>query len=586
MQLVGFGSSDPLGQIELALVYLADCCDGSVSENGVGFNKLDSELGKQLAEQVEVGLAIGQYLAAHKLLRRYGKQLSNAGLMLPDLESLIDALSGIDDKVVPLPLKKQDPWIGSQWRRGLSEQQQQAFDLAHEWFFNKPDKPFVLTGYAGTGKSFCVQRIVHSIRDLRQLRVALVSPTHKATAVLAQFAESAGLEDVHIGTLHSLLHVMPGHADENGKTRLEINGFSQEPHYKEFGLVVIDESSMIGEELLSFIPPTIPTIFMGDKAQLSPVEDEVDGEGRDSPIFDLPCGINLTQVMRYDGAIAAYATAIRQDIAAQFAPRVASGGNLTKIRDKEEWEMAVIEAFSRVEDLKQYPDDVRVLAWTNRRVAELNKLIRNTLFDPSQEFCVGERLMAKVPIIKTVVRESFGTSKEILMQTCAECTITQVKSGMGRFYFDEGWHPLLIKIAENNDITFFETYELSVITDLGSPLKLLLVSSLSLPKFSKFVQDYKKEILKCEDKPERKRMWRNYYKFMEELNLVVKGGMVLQRLQYAFALTVHQSQGSTFKHVFVDQGNIFGCRHPKTRNQLLYVSATRASKHLTIYSKI
>jgi hypothetical protein len=44
----------------------------------------------------------------------------------------------------------------------------------------------------------------------------------------------------------------------------------------------------------------------------------------------------------------------------------------------------------------------------------------------------------------------------------------------------------------------------------------------------------------------------------------------------ASVMTVHKSQGSTFKHVFVD-GDVNRCTSDY-RNSLLYVAATRASK--------
>ncbi len=41
----------------------------------------------------------------------------------------------------------------------------QAFDLIHDWYGSNPDMPFVLRGYAGTGKTFLVQRVIQSFQD-------------------------------------------------------------------------------------------------------------------------------------------------------------------------------------------------------------------------------------------------------------------------------------------------------------------------------------------------------------------------------------------------------------------------------------
>ncbi|NEP19333.1 MAG: ATP-binding domain-containing protein, partial [Leptolyngbya sp. SIO4C1] len=53
-------------------------------------------------------------------------------------------------------------------------------------------------------------------------------------------------------------------------------------------------------------------------------------------------------------------------------------------------------------------------------------------------------------------------------------------------------------------------------------------------------------------------------------------------VNYAYSLTVHKSQGSTFQDVFVDLPNLM--RNPKTveRNQLVYVAFTRAAKRLFV----
>lgn len=103
-------------------------------------------------------------------------------------------------------------WSKSLHREGLSLDQMQAFDLIHDWYSSNPDMPFVLRGYAGTGKTFLVQRVIQSFqncfktRDLDKnknvgLRVALCAPTHKARHVLDAMAQQANLT-VHISTLH------------------------------------------------------------------------------------------------------------------------------------------------------------------------------------------------------------------------------------------------------------------------------------------------------------------------------------------------------------------------------------------------
>jgi exodeoxyribonuclease-5 len=51
-------------------------------------------------------------------------------------------------------------------------------------------------------------------------------------------------------------------------------------------------------------------------------------------------------------------------------------------------------------------------------------------------------------------------------------------------------------------------------------------------------------------------------------------------LNYAYCLTIHKAQGSTFQNVFVDVPNALTNRNIRERNQLLYVAVTRAARRV------
>ncbi len=71
--------------IQQAVRYLANRCDGAVSEVGHGFNKMDASFGKSLAKQEKWTKRQAQ--AALKMLRKYKAQLVNGGI---DVGSLFD----------------------------------------------------------------------------------------------------------------------------------------------------------------------------------------------------------------------------------------------------------------------------------------------------------------------------------------------------------------------------------------------------------------------------------------------------------------------------------------------------------------
>ncbi|PSN17950.1 hypothetical protein C7271_15035 [filamentous cyanobacterium CCP5] len=58
---------------------------------------------------------------------------------------------------------------------------------------------------------------------------------------------------------------------------------------------------------------------------------------------------------------------------------------------------------------------------------------------------------------------------------------------------------------------------------------------------------------------------------------------LFHELDYAYSLTIHKSQGSTFQDVFVDLPSMRSNRNAIERNQLCYVAFTRAAKRLFVY---
>ncbi|MBW4634290.1 MAG: AAA family ATPase [Iphinoe sp. HA4291-MV1] len=482
----------------------------------------------------------------------------------------------------------------------LSSDQLQAVILAHDWFTSNPREPFILRGFAGTGKTFCVHRIIQMLQkvfvkrqvdsalveddeydeydddcfdskdekvEIKELRVALCAPTHKARAVLETSAHEASLKNVSVSTLHSLLHVMPGDYDEHGKRKLIPNTWTNELHYRSFDLVIIDEASMVGVELYELISRQVtPTMLMGDPAQLPPVEDALP----ESPVFSLPVGIELTQVMRYEGAIAEYVTQLRNNIDKQFPPRLYTKGNITKMQP-DDWLQELINRFQRMysEEKRPNPNHLRALAWTNKRVEVINKIVRDDLYGwNSDPFVSGEILMAKDAILKWVDQRE---KKSIVMHSCQECEVISVKPGNIRMMFTG---------------TPIDIFSLEVQTDTGKEIELVMIHPDNWDYMKAYLLDFRKSITKKDDLQEKKKLWRQWYEMLELYNLSFHGNAMMHRLQYAYALTVHQSQGSTFNNVFVDTANIFGCRENRLRNQLLYVAYSRASEHLYVSSKI
>ena len=153
----------------------------------------------------------------------------------------------------------------------LTEDQERAKNLIAEWYVNTDDQVFVLSGYAGTGKTFLIDYIVREVLMLKiGSEAVFVSPTGKAAANLVKSGTLAG-------TVHSLIYLRDEDdfdLDANGEIieREELSFIKKEKIDEKIRLIIIDEASMINEtvlnDLLSF---HVKCLFCGDGAQLPPV---------------------------------------------------------------------------------------------------------------------------------------------------------------------------------------------------------------------------------------------------------------------------------------------------------------------------
>jgi DNA replication protein DnaC len=529
-------------QVLAAIVYLADRCDGANAEDGAGFNAFDADNGHRMAALIREGrsLSMIDYQRALSFCRKYKKQLSDRPI-------------AVTEKAI------------SPNREGLNEQQAAAFDGITQWFSDRNgSRQSLLVGYAGTGKTFTVQRIA---KELAGKKICFTSPTHKANQVLSQMAYQAGLQ-VEVMTIHSLLGLSLQY-DKFGKQRIIQK--SDDKSYK-YDFVVLDEGSMVSTELNEFIEGMQARyLVMGDPAQLPPIEND-ETKPSISPVFDIPDRFDLTKVVRYDGAIYKYVTDIRENIAAKKLPfHKYELGTFDKFAS-DEWMKNVIERYKKAHQSdEQDPNGIRALAWTNKRVQDINSTVRAAIYGSDTPYTHNERLVAKDLIELQHPDGDWRSgyvwatgSNTVLMHSCDECVIKHFRQGIKKVFDAD-----------------FEGWYLDVLTDLGDRATIFIVDESEKTKVMAVCGGAKKAILDTHlEHRDRAEQWAKWYKGLNELGLKSSGNSFMRKLQYAFALTIHQSQGSTFKTVFADASNVFGCQDTELRNKLLYVQGSRASHEL------
>ena len=115
----------------------------------------------------------------------------------------------------------------------------------------------VITGKAGTGKTFVISKIVEIFRRIG-LTIACAAPTGKAARRMEE------LTNYPASTIHRLLKFNGEHFEYNENNKIE-----------DFDVIIIDEFSMVsielGYNLLSALPENTKVIIVGDHNQLAAI---------------------------------------------------------------------------------------------------------------------------------------------------------------------------------------------------------------------------------------------------------------------------------------------------------------------------
>ena len=193
----------------------------------------------------------------------------------------------------------------------LTADQQAAAAAFLDWLAGPVDgTPFVLSGYAGTGKTFLSMRLL-AAAEAAGLCWTVVAPTHKAVGVLRHNLALAGLKPTWFpSTIHRLLRLKlkrQGDLERCEETEQTAGALEH------LGLVLIDEASMVDAALLDIAlrcahPFRTRLVFVGDPAQLPPVGEET------SPVFAMgrAATAELRHVVRHQGPVLRLATGIRE----------------------------------------------------------------------------------------------------------------------------------------------------------------------------------------------------------------------------------------------------------------------------------
>ena len=410
-----------------------------------------------------------------------------------------------------------------------------------------PGEFHLLTGYAGAGKTRLVQHLAE-LWDKASVEVVLTAPTHKAVAALARKLREDGIR-VPCQTIHSLLSLAP----KPDGDRLVFERKKRAPPVTA-DIVVIDECSMLGLELLRHIRRHLTrafVLFVGDPAQLPPVdEDESQAFGTKShshldtivrqaegnPILDAADAIRKSQGNGLDWSWCKSAKAPPLGV---YIPHHSDG-----------WMEQAFTSNEFAEDA----DTFRYLCWTNERVAQVNRKIRNWIYGgpTPTPYMPGERILIRSPAFSP-------DGQTPLLSTNEEATIITIDPSLLR-------HTMRDYEGSPGWTTEIPCWHFKLRKDDGQEVEIDAArDDRALKRALGMIAD---------QAADARGRWEEFHALKQRCVWV----------QNVYALTVHASQGSTFKHVFLDVADIK--RRASTNllecQQLFYVGFTRSTHTVTL----
>lgn len=408
-----------------------------------------------------------------------------------------------------------------------------------------------MRGAAGTGKSVLLTFIV-LLMGLDKRTVCVAAPTHKACSVLRlKFEELERTVSMKLPvpcTLHSLLNLKPKPA-EYGQPEVYVQ--RSQPYFPEVDLMLIDECSMLGANLMGYIDKdiinqNIPTLFSGDPYQLRPV-----GEAKLSSSFKTGHKFELKTVRRHSGPVLELATHIR------------NGGSLVKVKTatSDQSSVTALKAMDELEDLwlgfvQDESDNTVMVCYKNATRRRLNTKARVALHGENvPRFMGGDVLLSLKPIdindeMVYPNNADIGVVDTELLDAYRPIGRLDLSYRAWRLHTDEG-HVIYV-LADHNE-------ELKLAKDVGALGKAISKQKDALGRDAHW--SAVREV---------KARWSTEYFPLKK---------AFADVDFRFAMTIHKSQGSTYRNVFVHTD------YREARQdiqQLLYVATTRASENLYV----
>lgn len=400
----------------------------------------------------------------------------------------------------------------------LNQDQEKAIQDIENFLLDPLSKEFLLSGSAGTGKTFVMRYLLDNVlnKPENKYNVVFTATTNKAAEVLSSVLNQ------NVLTIHSFLGLVVKTCYKTGVTSLQPT--SKYLPLPDDTLLIIDESSMINYELYEYIVQALKgyskVIYLGDANQLLAVK------SKDCPPFQkaIPRA-NLNILMRSKGneKLSELCKTLKENVTKNIIIPKAELQQYVRTITYQKMEYTASMYFKNNAHNNVY------LAYTNQSVVSFNEFIRTDIRGLPKEFTTGERL-----IINNNVEfgdKTYSPDTEVIVKYVDYTPVEE--------YGVKGYI-VSLSVPSNHDINnAFIPYNFD---DLQRQMK-----------FFASIKD-----------------WHSYF--------YLKNNVI--DLRMLDGKTVHKSQGSTYDDVYLDYNDLIKCRQHDVLSRLLYVACSRAKNNV------
>lgn len=427
----------------------------------------------------------------------------------------------------------------------LSEDQKKAHDKVIHNINNKIHT--TITGGPGVGKTTLIKFVFETLKSMGISGLWLTAPTHQAKNVLA---EATGMEAT---TVHSALKISPV-TNEEIRTFEQVGG-KKAPDLSECRVFVVEEVSMVDDELFRIIKRTIPSfciiLGLGDIDQIWPVNNP---EGKPSPFFDEEIFdvIRMDKIMRQaeGNPIIQVSRNIRDG--KPIAPMVIGDQGVFKYDNAGDYLRQYFKMVKTPEDLQ----NIRMFAYTNENVDKLNAIIRKHLYKTEEPFIEGEVVVMQEPLVNEVTVGGV-TFTDVIFNNNEQVRVERITRRTDTF--------TVPKCDESLTIDYFLLHVVSLETEAKSDIQVIWDEKMK-QRMKEFLNIVAGTYKLFKQQTGYKAPWPAFWELKNRF----------QSVKPLPVCTYHKGQGSTYDHSFMYTRDVLAYADYNLAKQLLYVGTTRA----------